>query len=66
MPLAALAYFLASPALPALPGGDATVLVAGGIGLLVIAATALSLLPARDTVAGPLLIVLAPACSPRR
>jgi hypothetical protein len=58
MPLAALAYFLASPALPALPAGDVAVLVCGGIGLVVIAATALSLLPARDTVAGPLLIVL--------
>lgn len=58
VPLAALAYFLASPALPALAEGDVEVLVAGGIGLVVIAATALSLLPARDTVAGPLLIVL--------
>jgi hypothetical protein len=58
VPLAALAYFLAAPALPALPAGDMEVLVAGGAGLLVIAATTLSLLPARDTVAGPLLIVL--------
>ena len=58
MPLVTLAYFLAAPALPALPAGDTEVLVAGGIGLLAIAAMALSLLPARDTVAGPLLIVL--------
>ena len=58
VPLVALAYFLAAPALPALPAGDTTVLVAGGIGLLMVAATTLSLLPARDTVVGPLLIVL--------
>ena len=58
VPLVALAYFLAAPALPALPAGDTEVLVAGGIGLLLVAATTLSLLPARDTVAGPLLIVL--------
>jgi hypothetical protein len=58
IPLVALAYFLAAPALPALPAGDVTVLVAGGIGLLVLAATTLSLLPARDAVIGPLLIVL--------
>ena len=58
MPLAALAYFLAAPALPALAPGDATVLVAGGIGVLFVAATTLSLLPARETLIGPLLIVL--------
>lgn len=53
-----LAYFLAAPALPALPGGDETVLIAGGIGVLLVGAATLSLLPARDTVVGPLLIVL--------
>ncbi len=58
VPFVALAYFLAAPALPALPDGDTTVLAAGGIGLLMVAATALSLLPARGTVFGPLLIVL--------
>ena len=58
VPLVALAYFLAAPALPPLPAGDITVLVAGGIGLLLVAATTLSLLPARGTVIGPLLIVL--------
>ncbi len=41
-----------------LPAGDATVVVAGGIGLLMVAGTTLSLLPARDTLIGPLLIVL--------
>jgi len=58
VPLIALAYFLAAPALPALPAGDTTVLVAGAIGLLVLAATTLALLPAHDAVIGPLLIVL--------
>jgi hypothetical protein len=58
IPLVALAYFLAAPALPALPDGDTTLLVAGGTGLLLIAATTLALLPARDTLIGPLLIVL--------
>jgi hypothetical protein len=58
IPLVALAYFLAAPALPALDAGDTRVLVAGGIGLLVLAATTLSLLPARETVVGPLLIAL--------
>ena len=58
IPLVALAYFLAAPALPALTAGDTTVLVAGSIGMLLIAATTLSLLPARDTLVGPLLIVL--------
>ena len=58
LPLVAFVYFLAAPWLPALPPGDPTVLVAGGIGLLMIAATTLSLLPARGQVIGPLLIVL--------
>ncbi|MDP2712448.1 MAG: hypothetical protein Q8O56_14635 [Solirubrobacteraceae bacterium] len=58
IPLAALAYFLAAPALPALPAGDATILVAGSVGLLVVAASTLALLPARETLIGPLLIVL--------
>jgi hypothetical protein len=58
VPLLALAYFLAAPALPALPAGDPTRLVAGATGLLFVTATTLSLLPARDTVAGPLLIAL--------
>lgn len=57
-PLAAFAYFLAAPALPALPAGDATVLVAGSIGLLMVAASTLALLPARETLIGPLLIAL--------
>ena len=35
-----------------------TTIVAGGVGLLMVAATTLSLLPARDTVIGPALIVL--------
>ncbi len=58
MPLAALVYFLAAPALPALSPGDVTVLVAGGIGVLFVASTTLSLLPARETLIGPLLIIL--------
>jgi len=57
-PLAAFVYFLAAPALPALPAGDATVLVAGSIGLLMVAASTLALLPARATLIGPLLIAL--------
>jgi hypothetical protein len=57
-PLVALAYFLAAPALPGLAAGDETVLVAGGIGLLLVAAVTLSLLPARDALVGPLLIAL--------
>ena len=57
-PLAAFAYFLAAPALPALPAGDTTVLVAGSIGLLLVAASTLALLPARATLIGPLLVVL--------
>ncbi len=58
VPLAALAYFLAAPALPALAPGDETVLVAGGLGVLLVACTTLSLLPARETLIGPLLILL--------
>ncbi|CAN5280259.1 hypothetical protein BH20ACT16_BH20ACT16_12630 [soil metagenome] len=58
VPLAALAYFLAAPVLPALAPGDETVLVAGSLGVLLIAITTLALLPARETVIGPLLIVL--------
>ena len=58
VPLAALAYFLAAPALPALPAGDATTLVAGAIGLLLVAASTLSLLPAHGSLIGPLLIAL--------
>ena len=58
VPLAALAYFLAAPALPALAPGDETVLVAGSIGVLLIAITTLALLPAREAVIGPLLIIL--------
>lgn len=58
VPLVVLAYFLAAPALPALPAGDETALVAGGIGLLMVFATTLSLLPARDTVIGPVLVTL--------
>jgi hypothetical protein len=49
LPLAALAYFLAAPALPALPAGDATVLVAGSLGVLLVAGSALSLLALRDS-----------------
>lgn len=58
MPLTALAYCLAAPALPALAPGDETVLVAGGIGVLFVALTTLSLLPARETLIGPLLIIV--------
>lgn len=58
VPLAAFAYFLAAPALPALAPGDETVLVAGTIGVLLVALTTLALLPARETLIGPLLIVL--------
>jgi hypothetical protein len=57
-PLVALAYFLAAPALPALPAGDATTIVAGGVGLLMIAVTALSIVPAAGGLFGPLLIAL--------
>jgi hypothetical protein len=58
VPLAALVYFLAAPALPALPAGDETTLIASAIGLLLVAATTLALLPAHETLFGPLLIVL--------
>ena len=57
-PFAALAYFLAAPALPALPAGDATVLVAGSIGLLLVAASTLALLPAYEMLVAPLLVGL--------
>jgi hypothetical protein len=57
-PLTALAYFLVAPALPALPPGNATYAIAGAIGLLMVAATTLALLPAHETLVGPLLIVL--------
>ncbi len=58
LPGVALAYFLLAPALPALPSGDPTVLVGGSLGILAVAAATLSLLPARETVAGPLLVAL--------
>jgi hypothetical protein len=54
----ALAYFLCAPLLPALPAGDLTVLVAGSVGLLFVAASTLALLPAYQTMIGPLLVVL--------
>ena len=57
-PFAALAYFLAAPALPALPAGDATVLVAGSIGLLLVSASTLALLPAYEMLVAPLLVGL--------
>ena len=57
-PLVALAYFLAAPALPALPAGDVETLVAGGVGLVMIAASALAIVPAAESLFGPLLIVL--------
>ena len=49
VPLAALAYFLAAPGLPALPAGDVTVLVAGTLGVLLVAGSALSVLALRDS-----------------
>ncbi len=55
-PLLALTYFLAAPALPALPAGDATTIVAGGIGLLMVAFSTLAIVPAADALIGPLLI----------
>lgn len=61
VPLGALAYFLAAPALPGLASGDETTIVAGGVGLLAVAATTLALLPARETLIGPLLIALGAA-----
>ena len=57
-PLAALAYFLAAPALPALPAGDTTFAIAGGVGMLMVAATPLALLPGYESLVGPLLIAL--------
>ncbi len=51
-------YFAVAPALPQLPAGDTRLLVAGAVGMLMVAVTALSLVPARDTTIGPLLIVL--------
>jgi hypothetical protein len=58
VPLLALAYFLVAPALPALPDGDAETVVAGGVGLMMVAAATLALVPARDTLVGPVLIAL--------
>ena len=58
VPLVAFVYFLAAPALPTLPAGDETALVGSGIGMLLVAATTLALLPARETLFGPLLIIL--------
>jgi hypothetical protein len=58
VPLVALAYFLCAPLLPALRAGDLTVLVAGSVGLLFVAASTLALLPAYQTLIGPLLVAL--------
>lgn len=58
LPGAAFAYFLLAPLLPALPPGATTVLVGGSVGILGVAAATLALLPARGTVAGPLLVAL--------
>jgi len=58
VPFAAFVYFAIAPAWPELPAGDVSVLVAGGVGMLMIAAATLSLVPARDTTIGPLLIAL--------
>jgi hypothetical protein len=58
VPFAAFAYFLSAPALPALPAGEATILVAGSIGLLLVATCTLVLLAAYETLIGPLLIAL--------
>jgi hypothetical protein len=57
-PLLALAYFLAAPALPALPDGDTTTIVCGTVGLLMIGVSALSIVPASGSLFGPLLIAL--------
>ncbi len=54
----AFVYFLAAPALPALPDGDIAVLVAGGLGLLLVAATTLALAPAYDAPFGLVLVLL--------
>ena len=58
VPLAAFAYFLVAPALPALEPGDQTVLICSAIGLLFVSATTLVLLPGRENLVGPLLIVV--------
>ena len=58
IPLAALAYFLAAPALPALAAGDATVLAAGSLGVLLVAGSALSLLALRDAPVALVLVAL--------
>ncbi len=58
LPFAALAYFLAAPALPALPAGDATELVAGGLGVLLVAGSGLSLLALRDSAVALALVLL--------
>lgn len=55
-PLTAFAYFLAAPWLPALPAGDVTILVAGSIGLLLVAVSTLALLPAWEMLFAPLLV----------
>jgi hypothetical protein len=57
-PFAAGAYFLAAPALPALPAGDVTVLVAGSIGLLLVAVCTLCVLPAYEMLIPPLLVAV--------
>jgi len=57
-PLLALAYFLAAPALPALHPGDTTTIVAGAVGLAMIAASTLAITPAAHSFFGPLLILL--------
>jgi hypothetical protein len=57
-PLVALAYFLAAPALPALPAGDTTTIVAGGVGLLMIAGIVLSIVPAYGSLFAALLVAL--------
>ncbi|HEV2770687.1 MAG TPA: hypothetical protein VGV40_10930 [Solirubrobacteraceae bacterium] len=57
LPVAAFAYFVAAPLLPGLPAGRPAVLAAGIAGLLAAAAAALALLPARETVTGPLLVL---------
>ena len=58
MPVVALAYFLAAPALPALEPGDQTTLVCGAVGLVFVSTTALALVAARENLIGPLLIIL--------
>lgn len=58
VPLLALAYFLLAPELPGLRAGDETVVVAGGVGLLMLAASTLAIVPAYDTFFGPVLIAL--------